>query len=184
MGTGELLGKLDEMQGGTPRWTSILSRGELLLSLWLYGQETGTTSCKRGHQAQVQTFFATNDSTSNLTGYLKNFLKFCGMLETNLVEKNMETYFHHGHGNLLISLHRRVNKKPKMLGITVLLMWMLTVQTNMLRCIYTIFPCARLKKMCNSCAFVIKCYKYCKTGKYMTDMYIWLRARKDTFLLF
>ena len=130
MGTGELLGKLDEMQGGTLRWTSILSRGELLLSLWLYGQETGTTSCKGGHQAQVQTFFATNDSTSNLTGYLKNFLKFCGMLETNLVEKNMETYFHHGHGNLLISLHRRVNKKPKMLGITVLLVYMLTEQTN------------------------------------------------------
>ena len=96
----------------------------------------------------------------------------------------METCFHHGHGNLLISLHRRVNKKPKMLGITVLLMWMLTVQTNMLRCIYTIFPCARLKKMCNSCAFVIKCYKYYKTSKYVTNMYIWLRARKDTFLLF
>ena len=52
------------------------------------------------------------------------------MLETNLVEKNMETYFHHGHGNLLISLHRRVNKKPKMLGITVLLVYMLTEQTN------------------------------------------------------
>ena len=123
-------GSLMKCRGGTPRWTSILSRGELLLSLWLYGQETGTTSCKRGHQAQVQSFFATNDSTSNLTGYLKNFLKFCGMLETNLVEKNMETYFHHGHGNLLISLHRRVNKKPKMLGITVLLMYMLTEQTN------------------------------------------------------
>ena len=46
------------------------------------------------------------------------------------MEKNMETYFHHGHGNLLISLHRRVNKKPKMLGITVLLVYMLTEQTN------------------------------------------------------
>ena len=52
------------------------------------------------------------------------------MLEINLVEKNMETYFHHGHGNLLISLHSRVNKKPKMLGITVLLVYMLTEQTN------------------------------------------------------
>ena len=45
MGTGELLGKPDEMQGGTLRWTSILSRGELLLSSWLYAKETGTTSC-------------------------------------------------------------------------------------------------------------------------------------------
>ena len=54
----------------------------------------------------------------------------------------------------------------------------------MLRRIYAIFLCARLKKMCNSCAFVIKCYKYCKTGKYLIDMYIWLRARMDTFLLF
>ena len=42
----------------------------------------------------------------------------------------METYFHHGHGNLLISLHRRVNKKLKMLGITVLLVYMLNEQTN------------------------------------------------------
>ena len=42
----------------------------------------------------------------------------------------METCFHHGHGNLLISLHRRVNKKLKMLGITVLLVYMLTEQTN------------------------------------------------------
>ena len=42
----------------------------------------------------------------------------------------METCFHHSHGNLLISLHRRVNKKPKMLGITVLLVYMLTEQTN------------------------------------------------------
>ena len=72
-----------------------------------------------------------------------------------------------------------------MLGITVLLVYMLTVQTNfMLRRIYAIFLCAWLKKMCNSCAFVIKCYKYCKTGKYLIDMYIWLRARMDTFLLF
>ena len=42
----------------------------------------------------------------------------------------METYFHHGHGNLSISLHRRVNKKTKMLGITVLLVYMLTEKTN------------------------------------------------------
>ena len=35
MGTGELLGKLDEMQH------SILSRGELLL----YAKETGTSPC-------------------------------------------------------------------------------------------------------------------------------------------
>ena len=42
----------------------------------------------------------------------------------------METYFHHGHGNLSISPHRRVNKKTKMLGITVLLVYMLTEQTN------------------------------------------------------
>ena len=35
MGTGELLGKPDEMLvgGGTLQWTSILFRGELLLSL-------------------------------------------------------------------------------------------------------------------------------------------------------
>ena len=98
----------------------------------------------------------------------------------------METCFHHGHGNLLISLHRRVNKKPKMLGITVLLVCMLTVQTNFIcsDAYIQFFPCARLKKMCDSCPFVIKCHKYCKTGKYVIDMYIWLRARKDTFLLF
>ena len=53
----------------------------------------------------------------------------------------------------------------------------------MLKCIYTIFLRAWLKKMGNSCAFVIKCYKYCKTGKYVIDMYIWLRARKDTFVV-
>ena len=45
-------------------------------------------------------FFATNNSASDLTGYLKNFLKFCGMLEANLVGKNLETCFDHGHDNL------------------------------------------------------------------------------------
>ena len=29
-----------------------------------------------------------------------NFLKFCGMLEANLVGKNLETCFDHGHDNL------------------------------------------------------------------------------------
>ena len=72
-----------------------------------------------------------------------------------------------------------------MLGITIACVYVNCADKfHMLRCIYTIFLCARLKKMCNSCAFVIKCYKYCNTGKYVTDMYIWLRARKDTFLLF
>ena len=47
-------------------------------------------------------FFATKNSTSDLTGYFKTFLKFCGMLEANLVGKNMETCFHHGHGNLFL----------------------------------------------------------------------------------
>ena len=93
-------------------------------------------------------FFCYQWQSSNLTGYLKNFLKFCEMLETNLVEKNMETYFRHGHGNLLISLLRRVNKKPKMLGITVLLVYMLTVQTDFIcsDAIYAIFLRARFKK--------------------------------------
>ena len=93
-------------------------------------RKQGQLPAREATRLKYRVFFTTNDSTSNLTGYLKNFLKFCGMLETNLVEKNMETYFHHGHGNLLISLHRRVNKKLKMLGITVLLVYMLTEQTN------------------------------------------------------
>ena len=108
------------------------------------------------------------------------------MLEANLVEKNKETCFHHGYGNLLISFHRRVNKKPKMLGITVLLVYMLTVQTNFICSdAYIQFFCMQgSKKWATLVPLLLSAISNCKTGKYVTDMYIWLRARKDTFLLF
>ena len=101
MGTGELLGKPDELcrGGGTLGCTSILSRGELLIypSCFMLRKQ-GQVPARGATKLKYRLFFATNNRTSDLTGYFKNFLKFCGMLEANLVGKNMETCFHLVHG--------------------------------------------------------------------------------------
>ena len=108
MGTGELLGKPDEMLvGGGKPCDGLASHpgGSCNYpSCFLLRKQGPVPAGGGGAPLGLSTdfFFATNNSTSDLTGYFKTFLKFCGMLEANLMGKNLETCFHHGHGNLFL----------------------------------------------------------------------------------
>ena len=108
MGTGELLGKPDEMLvGGGKPCDGLASHpgGSCNYPSCFLLRKQGPVPARGGGgttRLKYRLFFATNNSTSDLTGYFKTFLKFCGMLEANLVGKNMETCLHHGHGNLFL----------------------------------------------------------------------------------
>ena len=86
--------------GSRPGWVNVFCSWarHFTLPMPLYTQEYkwvlmncqgSLMKCK----GRAQTFFLTNDSTSDLPQHFKNVMEFCGMLEANLVGKNWKLVY-------------------------------------------------------------------------------------------